>query len=141
MVRKEKVLGQERKMLTSLPFIVPMDSYAWKLLKAASPDQWSHPGNEYLLQEATFGLWECEPMQLFLQLALLLLQPPLILQELTLFHLQVRNLLLAGFELVLQFCQSGQQCITLWVGRSAGHGYYRRYIWGAGRARCAPCLL
>lgn len=116
MKRKEEKLGQERKTLTSLPFIFPMCSYTWTLLQAASPDQWSHPGNEYLLQEATFGLWECEPVQLFLQLALLLLQSPLILQEFTLLHLQVPHLLLAGFVLVLQFCQSGQQCITLWRG-------------------------
>lgn len=67
-------------------------------------------------------------MQLLLQLALLLLQPPLILQELTLFHLQVPNLLLVGLELLLQLCQSGQQCITLWVGRSVGFGYNERCI-------------
>lgn len=55
-------------------------------------------------------------MQLFLQLALLLLHPPLVLQELTLLHLQLPHLLLAGLVLFLQFCQSGQQCVTLWVG-------------------------
>lgn len=84
------------------------------------PDRWSHPGNEYLLQEATLGLWECEPVQLLLQLALLLLQPPLVLQDFALLPLQVPDLLLAGFELVLQFCQSGQQCITLRAGGVQG---------------------
>lgn len=56
-------------------------------------------------------------MQLFLQLALLLLQPPLVLQEFALLHLQLPHLLLAGLVLFLQFCQSGQQCITLWAGQ------------------------
>lgn len=67
-------------------------------------------------------------MQLFLQLALLLMQSPLIRQEFTLLHLQVPHLLLAGFELVLQLCQSGQQCVTLQVGSGAGHDHYVRYI-------------
>lgn len=117
-VRKEKVLGKKGECSLPSLLVSPRTSYTWKLLKGASPDQWLRPGNEYLLQKATFGLWVREPVQLLLQLALFFLQPPLVLQELTLFHLQVPNLLLAGSELVLQFCQSGQQCITLWVGRS-----------------------
>lgn len=56
-------------------------------------------------------------MQLFLQLALLLLHPPLIFQEFALLHLQRLYLLLAGLVLFLQFCQSGQQRIAL-EGRS-----------------------
>lgn len=121
--------------------VPPTGSYTWTLLQAASPDQWSHPGNEYLLQEATFGLWECEPVQLFLQLALLLLQSPLILQEFTLLHLQAPHLLLAGFELVLQFCQSGQQCITLWWGGGRA-GLPCKAYFGGWQSTCmlpAPC--
>lgn len=58
-------------------------------------------------------------MQLFVQLALRLLHPPLPLQELALLHLQPRHLLLAGLVPLLQFCQSEEQCVTLWTGQGA----------------------
>lgn len=80
------------------------------------------------MEETRFGEREREPVQLFLQLALLLLHPPLILQELTLLHLQLPHLLLAGLVLFLQFCQSGQHCITLWMGRAWKGGYSVRYF-------------
>lgn len=74
-------------------------------------------GCGYLVEETRFGQREREPVQLFLQLALLLLHPPLLLQELALLHLQLAHLLLAGLVPLLQFCQSEEQGVTLRAGR------------------------
>lgn len=92
------------------------------------------------MEEAILGCRVHESVQLFLQLALILLQPPLILQEFTLLHLQLPHLFLADLELVLQFCQLGQHCITLWVGWGMQAWLLCEvHFWGASRAPvCSP---
>lgn len=100
------------KSVRSHPLTAPGHLHVDYLLERPLGQQ-SPCGRSYLLEEAAFGQREHELVQLLLQLALLLLQPLLILQELTLLHLQLAQLLLAGLELLLQFCQSGQQRITL----------------------------
>lgn len=94
-----------------------VQSHLGSFSKQPLQSQQPSPGWGYLTEETSSGEREREPVQLFLQPALLLLHPPLILQELALLHLQLPQLLLAGLVPFLQFCQSGQHCVTLWAGR------------------------